>query len=246
MLYQPLVFRSFPQIVAAQSDRHGGVSMEPFASLNLGWSSGDEREKVLENRRIFFGSLGIGLSQIALSHQVHGREILRADQPGNYEGYDALITNRPGLFVAVSIADCVPVLLFDPENQAVVAIHAGWRGTQKAVVAAALQQMQVDFGTKPQDCTAYIGTCISECSFEVNADVADLFESDFKRYDPDRQKFFIDLKKANKAQLTLAGVPESQIEVSPFCTVLNHENHFSYRHEKGKTGRMMAVIGIKN
>ncbi|MBC7921034.1 MAG: laccase domain-containing protein, partial [Ferruginibacter sp.] len=111
LYHQPALFSAFPSLVAAQSKRHGGVSLPPFASLNLGLRSGDEAGNVLENRRRFFGSLGIETDQVALSHQVHGDQILLAGTPGSYEGYDALITGRPGLFVAVSVADCVPVLV---------------------------------------------------------------------------------------------------------------------------------------
>lgn len=245
LLFQnPSVFLPFQAVVAAQSTRHGGVSEAPFASLNLGLSVGDERERVLENRRRFFNGLGVDLHQVATSHQIHGSEILYADTPGHREGFDALITDVPGVFVTVSIADCTPILVFDAQHRAVAAIHAGWRGTAAGIVAKTLAEMQTRFGTRGGDCFAYVGTCIAECSFEVGADVADHFPASFKRFDAEKQKFFVDLKAANAAQLRAFGVPDAQVEISPFCTVQHNADSFSHRLERGKTGRMMATIGF--
>jgi len=244
--YRPTIFSSFTNLIAAQSTRHGGVSPEPFASLNLGLSSGDEREHVLENRRRFFGSLGIDPTEVALGFQVHGDSILLAREPGNYDSYDAFITNQKNVFVAVSVADCTPVLIYDAATGVVAAIHAGWKGTMKQIAAQTLQAMQTHFGSQPAACYAYVGTCISECAFEVDADVADCFEDRFKRFDTVPGKYFVDLKQANRAQLVAAGVPENQIEVSPYCTVTHVQDYFSYRKEGKRSGRMMAVIGMRH
>lgn len=126
-----------------------------------------------------------------------------------------------------------------------MAIHAGWKGTAKRIAVKTLMHAAIEFGTTPKDCYVYIGTCIDECSFEVDADVADEFADDFKRWDAEKGKFFINLKKANFQQLLDLGIPESQIEISRNSTVLNNEDYFSYRKEGGKTGRMMVVIGSK-
>lgn len=243
--YTPSLFSTFPRLIAAQSTRHGGVSRAPFASLNLGLSSGDERGQVLENRQRFFNSLGIDPAEVALGFQVHGDSILYAQQPGNYENYDAFITDQTNVFVAVSVADCTPVLIYDAENEAVAAIHAGWKGTMLQLVTKTLQAMQARFGTQPAHCHAYVGTCISECSFEVDADVADHFESRFKQYDKARNKYFVDLKQANATQLLDAGIPATQVEISPFCTVTHNADYFSYRKEGKQSGRMLAVIGMR-
>jgi YfiH family protein len=244
MYQKPALFNQFPHLVAAQSTRHGGVSPAPFASLNLGLSVGDERENVRENRRRFFNGLGIEPGQVALSHQVHGDGVLYADTPGHREGYDALVTDVPGVFLAVSIADCTPILVFDARNRAVAAIHAGWRGTAAGIVAKTLREMAGRFGTRGADCYTYVGTCIDACDFEVGTDVAEQFTGEFKRFDADRQKFFVDLKGANAAQLRAFGVPEAQLEISPFSTVTHNADYFSHRLERGQTGRMMAVIGL--
>lgn len=244
--YKPEIFNPFSNIIAAQSTRNGGVSPEPLSSLNLSFRVGDEETNVIENRKRFFNGQGIDLQQLATSHQVHGDKILYAMEPGDYNGFDALVTDRKGIFVAVSVADCTPILIFDAENQVVAAVHAGWRGTVEGIVYKTLETMQDHFGTQPEHCFAYIGTCIDECSYEVDADVADYFPDEFKRYDIELNKYFVDLKNGNKDQLLEFGIPDNQIEISPFSTVLNNDQYFSHRKEQGKTGRMMAVIGMKN
>lgn len=107
---------------------------------------------------------------------MHGDKVLYAIEPGDFTGFDALVTDRKGIFVAVSVADCTPILIYDSENEVVAAVHAGWRGTVDGIVFKTLETMQDHFGTQAANCFAYIGTCIDECSFEVNADVADFFQ----------------------------------------------------------------------
>lgn len=240
----PQIFKKFTNLVAAQSTRLGGISPIPYCSLNLGFKSGDTLENVLQNRKLLLDALSIAQDQLAISSQIHSDNILVADCAGNFEGYDAIISNKPNLFVAVTIADCTPILVFDAKNKAVGAIHAGWKGTVAQIVTKTLEKMKSYFGTNAEDCFAYIGTCIDECNFEVGNEVSDLFEDNFKEFDPNRDKFLVNLKKANKFQLLAFGIPESQIEVSDFSTVSDNNRYFSYRIEKGKTGRMMALIGF--
>lgn len=240
---KPSLFAPFANLIAAESTRHGGISPIPFHSLNLGINTEDDSENVTENRQRFFTSLGIGANQLASSLQVHGTEILNATEPGYYTGYDALITNQTGLMVSVTVADCVPVLIYDAKCHAVAAIHAGWRGTVGGIITKTLARMQEEFGSQPKDCYAYVGTCIDDCSFEVGPEVAAQFSTSFVHSDPDTQQAFVDLKAANQQQLLDFGIPASQISVSNFSTVLHNGDYFSYRKEGGQTGRMLAVIG---
>ncbi|AKD56781.1 peptidoglycan editing factor PgeF [Spirosoma radiotolerans] len=240
----PAIFSSFPQLVAAESTRHGGVSPAPFASLNLGINTADETANVDENRRRFFSAIGGSTYPFASSYQVHGTEILYATEAGRYTGHDALITDKPGLLLGVTVADCVPILIYDPAHKAVAAIHAGWRGTVGGIVTKTLTQMQQQFGTTAGQCYAYVGTCIDECAFEVGPEVAEQFDAAFRRANADSDKSFVDLKAANAYLLLTAGIPEKQVEISPFSTVLHNDSYFSYRAEQGQTGRMLAVIGL--
>lgn len=241
----PALFSSFTNLIAAESTRHGGVSTAPFVSLNLGLNTTDEPDHVRENRRRFFGLLGVEPGQFASAHQVHGTDVLHVRQAGRFEGYDALITREPSVLIGVTVADCVPILIYDRANQAVAAIHAGWRGTAGAIVSQTLRQMQQTFGTTPAHCFAYVGTCIDEVSFEVGPEVAQQFSADVKQIDPRTQKHCVNLKAANVNQLVRFGIPDGQIEVSPYSTVLHNDTYFSYRAEQGQTGRMLAVIGIR-
>lgn len=240
----PNIFSRFDKLIAAESTRHGGVSEGPYASLNLGGSTQDKPEHVIENNIRFFNALGVPFETVAKSHQVHEDKILHVRNPGRFEGFDALITNQPNIQLAVTVADCTPILIFDPVTNSAAAIHAGWRGTVKQIVEKTVAMLTAEFGTDPKNCVAYVGTCIDECSFEVGEDVSDHFDEAYKRLDAEKLKYFVDLKAANRDQLIRAGLALENIEVSTFSTVLNNEDYFSYRFEKGVTGRMLATIGI--
>lgn len=233
-------------LIAAESTRHGGVSPAPFASLNLGINTADDIANVDENRQRFFSAIGAAGYSFASSHQVHGTDVLVATEAGRFDGYDALVTNTPGLLVGVTVADCVPILVYDREHQAVAAIHAGWRGTAGGIVTRTLETMQQHFGTTADQCFAYVGTCIDNCAFEVGPEVAEQFAADVKRTDEQTGKSYIDLKAANARLLTNFGIPAAQVDISPFSTVIHNDRYFSYRAEQGQTGRMLAVIGTNN
>jgi YfiH family protein len=245
LLRIPSIFQAYPNLISGESTRHGGISQSPYSSLNLGGSTGDQLEHVLENNIRFFSALGVPFDQVAKSHQVHGCEIIQVTQPERFEGYDALITNVPGIQLAVTIADCTPILIYDPSAKAIAAIHAGWRGTVQEIVYKTLEEMQKQYHSNPKDCVAYIGTCIDQSSFEVGPEVAAHFSEDHKIWNPEKAKFYVDLKKANQDQLLKAGIPAAQIEISKYSTVLHNEDYFSYRNENGTTGRMLATIGLK-
>lgn len=244
MFRKPFIFSQFLQIAAAESTRHGGISPAPFASLNLGKSTADTPENVAENRRRFCAALGFEPGQMAWSHQTHGSEIRHVAAPGGAAGFDALVTAERGILLAVSVADCTPILIFDAKNAAVAAVHAGWRGTAAGIVRKTLQFMADTFGSRPADCFGYVGTCIDECSFEVGDEVAAHFADEFKRFDATSGKFFVDLKQANAAQLLDFGLPPAHLEISPYSTVRDNADYFSHRLERGTTGRMLAVIGL--
>jgi polyphenol oxidase len=187
---------------------------------------------------------------------------------------DGLITATPGLLIAIQTADCIPVIIVDTKRHAVGVFHAGWRGTVKRIVEKGVGEMVRCFGSNPRDMKAAIGPGISGCCYEVGEEVCTKFESQFayasslfrevKESDPVREKYpllfltarapghselpkkiFLDLIEANRQQLIAAGVPKKNIESSQLCTNCHPELLFSYRAEKGKTGRMMAVAGIR-
>lgn len=241
-LIYPSVFTDDAGIVAGFSTRHGGVSQAPYATLNLGLNTGDDPERVQENRRLLAATLGFTLDQIAVAGQVHGDRVLLVTEPGQSPGYDAMVTERPGILLCISAADCAAVLLADPEAGVVGACHAGWRGTVARISEKTVAAM-VERGAAPARMRAYISPCISAAQFEVGPEVAAQFDPAFVHQRPGRARPYVDLKAALRAQLRQAGLPDASIEVSPHCTFSEADRFFSYRAGNGSTGRMMGFIG---
>ena len=188
---------------------------------------------------------------------------------------DGMITATPGLLLAIQTADCLPVIVVDMKRHAVGVFHAGWRGTVQRIVEKGVGEMVRRLGSRPRDLKAAIGPGIHGCCYEVGEEVRTRFESQFsyaaslfrevKESDPVREKYpllfltarapghgelppkiFLDLVEANRQQLLAAGIPKKSIETSSLCTNCHPELLFSYRAERGKTGRMMGVVGIRS
>ena len=229
-----------PGIAAAFSTRNGGVSPPPLG-MNLSFMVGDDPANVRRNRGIFFDALGIPPAQVAIPGQVHGTTVRRVSSPGEYPETDALISSERGLFLCVSVADCVPILLFDPLHNAVGAVHAGWRGTASAIVVAAVEAMHAEFGTLAAGLIASIGPSASGCCYRVGEDVASRFPPPFVR--EEEGESYVDLKGVNRSQLLDAGLRPGNVELSPYCTISDSSLFHSYRRDGAKSGRMMGVIG---
>lgn len=238
------------------SSRLGGVSKEPFSSLNLGLHTGDHDEDVIANRELFCQALGICYDHVVTAEQVHTDKVVvvTAEHLGRgakkyseaISATDALITNIPNIPLLLLFADCVPVLLADPVHRAVGVVHAGWKGTVEKIAQKALTAMGEHFGTNPQDCLAAIAPSIGPCCYIVDNTVVDRLKNQFENWkqfvQPHGDKWYFDLWKANRIQLEEMGVPSNKIVVSKVCTACNHEVFFSYREDKGRTGRMGAAI----
>lgn len=243
MMIEPDIFSPYPNLRALQTTRHGGISREPFASLNLGHNTGDNPENIDRNRRILCSRAEISHSSLVTADQVHGTEVLHARRGGHYSGYDAFITDSPGLYLCILTADCFPVLIYDRERNAVGAAHAGWQGSAANVAGKTLSAMREAFGTKPSSCLAWIGTGISAAAYEVGKEVAARFESRHAHKNPSGT-YQLDLCSINRDQLEQSGIADTAIAVSPFCTARNNRDFYSYRKENGNTGRMISLIGI--
>jgi YfiH family protein len=175
-------------------------------------------------------------------HQVHSARVIvnRGQATRQDEDADALIDNTPGLALGVKTADCVPVLLADPVNRAIAAIHAGWRGTAQQIVPAAIRSMAAEFGTHAPDLHAAIGPSISRCCYEVGPEVAREFGMDAK------ERVHLDLRLINSRQLEAAGVPPLNISVSEACTMCDAaKTYHSFRRDRESAGRMMSWIRIR-
>ncbi|HEX9829762.1 MAG TPA: peptidoglycan editing factor PgeF [Bacteroidota bacterium] len=225
----------------AMSTRVGGVSPEPYG-MNMSFSVGDAKEHVTENRRRFFDGVGILPEQIALPKQCHSATVVPVDAGGEYKSCDGLVSATPGIWLGISVADCVPIILADPRTKAVAALHAGWRGTRQRIVEKGMSLMSDAFGSKPEHIVAYIGPSAGVCCYQVGVEVAEHFSSPVLTHK--NGSVYLDLKLENKRQLQAAGVPIEQIETSPHCTICAPDRFHSYRREKERSGRMMAVVGI--
>lgn len=237
------------------STRLGGVSPAPYESLNVGLSSGDDADRVRENRRRFGSTAGFS-GPWASAHQVHGAEIAVVGKDGtpDREHADAVITTRPGQPVGVYVADCTPVLLADLDGRALAAVHAGWRGTVAGVVTAAIDALHRLAGVHPADLAAAIGPAARRCCYEVGPEVVDALE----QVDPgperdDKEgwraqgprKEHVDLPVMVRRQLRAAGLRAENIHASGFCTLCRPDLFFSYRRDGKVSGRMVAVAELR-
>jgi YfiH family protein len=268
------------------STRHGGVSRAYSTTasrgeLNLGFTADDERDAVAQNRRLLAEAVtGNSAVPLVTVRQIHSNLVLRAgysdagpaQQPAKGDG---LMTDQPGLLLAVMTADCIPVLVADRRRRVVAAFHAGWRGTVRRIVECGVGHLRFHFGSSPEDLIAAIGPGIGACCYAVGEEVQAAFESQFayasdlftEVYDPDpvRLKYpmlflnqrapghappmmslHLDLVEANRRQLIDAGLSPGSIFPAGACTRCHSDRFFSHRAEHGRTGRMMAVIGIRN
>jgi len=232
--------------------RRGGVSSAPWHSLNLGGSVGDDPAHVAENRIHVFNSMGRSPASIHDVWLVHGTDIVYADAPRPLTEpavkADILFTNNPEVSLFMRFGDCVPIMLHDPKKNVIGMAHAGWMGTVRGVVKAALQGMQSHYGCNPKDIVAGIGPSIGVDHYKVGADVVSQFQEKYPN-DVDRVlqtrngSVYLDLWTANVIQLHSAGV--EQIQVSEVCTACHLDDWFSHRAEKGKTGRFGALMALQ-
>lgn len=246
-------FDIFPETISqAVFTRRGGVSPAPFHSLNLGGSVGDDIANVAENRRQIFRAMQRDPASIHDLCLVHGADIIYANAPQALTETpiraDIIFTNNPEVTLFMRFGDCVPILFCDPTKNVIGVAHAGWQGTVRGVVNAAVAGMITRYGSDPKNIIAGIGPSICVNHYEVGADVISQFQEKFPQ-DVQRMvqtkngKTHLDLWASNAIQLQNAGV--EKIQVSGVCTACNVNDWFSHRAEKGKTGRFAALLALR-
>ncbi len=234
----------------AFSTRNGGVSVSPFASLNLGRAVGDDPTTVAHNREAVLRTLGLHERQHVEAQQVHGAAVavVGAGDGGRVlDGVDGLITADSAVVVAVHAADCVPILLADLHRGVVAAVHAGWRGVAAGVVVEAVAVMTRSFGSASSSLLAASGPSIGPCCYEVDEPVI----AQLRRWPwwekvvrpNDRGRWQLDLRAAVRSQLVGAGVLDGQIHTLEHCTKCRSDLFYSYRRER-PTGRMAGLIAL--
>ncbi len=250
--YESLESLEVPGLLHAFCSRNQGVSEGKYASLNLGLRTDDQRDNILANDRIVREAFSIP-SLVRVS-QVHGNEVLVIESHmGQGTKFlslerDALVTDQPGLALAVLTADCVPVALYDPEKRVVAMIHSGWRGTCSRVAASALEAMHEKFGSDPQNVLAGIGPYIGPCCYKVDAPVynaaseefGDTARGFFQNAEPGQYLF--DMKAAIVQTLVQSGVKAGNIGISGLCTACREDLFFSHRASGPATGRQLNFI----
>jgi YfiH family protein len=266
------------------STRRGGLSRaycpdDAPGELNLGFTAADDRDTVAANRRLFAQAItGSSETPLVPIRQIHSSVVRLANSPAASSAQpckgDGLMTDTPGLLLAVQTAGCIPVLVADRKQRVVAAFHAGWRGTVKRIVESGVGRMRFEYGSRPQDLIAAIGPGIGACCYAVGDEVFSSFESQFTYFadlfcevydsDPVRTKYpmlfltqrapghspigpslHLDLIEANRRQLLAAGLTARNIKVLGGCTSCQRDLFFSHRSSKGHAGRMMAAIGIR-
>ena len=254
--YIEVVFPGTPCSTQGFSTRHEGVSRPPYNSLNLGINTQDQQANVEGNRSLLARAFGVNQEALVTPRQVHGSDILVINEPNedyshflSVEG-DAVITNQPNVLIGVCVADCAPILLFDPDKKVVAVVHAGWKGTAAGLVAKTVAGMQSEFGSNPARLHAAIGPCIQKCCYEVDEPVKKAFLQSGVSWDLCAElkspgKWHLDLAAANRALLLQSGLPADSIQVSDQCVCCHSEQFFSYRRDKEESGRQMGFIMLK-
>ena len=239
-------------VTQAVFTRRGGVSPAPWHSLNLGGSVGDDPAHVAANRIRVFQAMGCEPESIHDVWLVHGTDIVYADAPRPLDEpsakADIIFTDNPRVSLFMRFGDCVPILFHDPKKKVIGIAHAGWMGTLRGVVGAAVDGMRSHYGSDPKDIVAGIGPSIGVDHYEVGAEILAQFREKFNSHADAMFEFregriYLDLWKSNSMQLQQAGV--EQIQVSEVCTACHLDDWFSHRAEKGKTGRFGALMALQ-
>jgi YfiH family protein len=250
VFYQFEALSSEAGLIHGVFTRLGGVSAPPFDSLNTSISVSDDQANVEANRRAIYAALGIPPDHVRTVWQVHSAEVVvvNGKQPQAWPPpqADIIITQQPGLGLAMRFADCVPVLLYDPIRRVVGMAHAGWRGTVQHAGRVAVQAMCDSFGCDPADIIAGIGPSIGPCCYEVGPEVVAEVTAAFGGADGLIASgpggiARLDLWAANQRDLRQAGV--ERVEMAGLCTACRRDEFFSHRAE-GVTGRFGALAGL--
>ena len=232
---------SYPHIVHGVFLRHGGMSAGPFASLNVSTEVGDHSDSVKFNRLEICKALDI--KQIVFPCQKHGVDVVRitGDNWTKNHSADALITTEKNIALAVTHADCQAAIFYDPAHEAIALVHAGWRGSVQNIYAKLVDQMKKQLGTNPQDLLVCISPSLGPCHAEFKNYRQEL-PQEFWSFQT--KPHYFDFWKLSRMQITLAGVPEKNIEISEVCTYCNSKDCYSHRRE-AKDGRHATVAVLK-
>ncbi|MDT3696374.1 MAG: peptidoglycan editing factor PgeF [Ignavibacterium sp.] len=242
-ILKPYIFNKFPELIFGFSTIISKNAKPPFY-FNLSFSVGDDKIIVEQNRKEFLEQIGLTENSVSFQRQIHSDIIKTVNHSGDCGQSDALITNKTGLGLAVIIADCTPIFIYDNQNKVIAAVHAGWRGTEQNILGKTLYQLSKEFNSIPKDLNVYVGPSISQNNYEVGEEVAEKFEKKYLiRSD---KKHLLDVSGANYDTLLEFGIPKVQIQRSVLCTFEYRELFHSYRRDGNLSGRSIGVIAIRD
>jgi YfiH family protein len=243
-------FTKYPELLHLVTTKSSDL---PY-SFSLALHTGEDHEKIINNRKNLSRLLETDnpLHYIAANqtHSDHIKVIQKKESKGwtslkdTVENCDALITDTENVMLSILTADCVPILLYDKTRKVIAAIHAGWKGTKAQIAAKTVQKMIEVFGSDPKNIIAGIAPSIGSCCYEVGEDVAKHFFDSPKAFTKKGEKYMLNLPFLNEQQLIGAGLVSTHIEMSHICTSCEVDRFFSYRKEKGCSGRFMSMIGL--
>jgi len=236
------ILTAYPKIVFGFSTKTGAEREAPYY-FNMSKSVNDDEQIVDCNREMFFNALGLKTSQIVFQKQSHTDIITYVDKPGQIGISDALITDKPGIGLAISSADCTPVFLYDKKNMVIAGIHSGWRGTEQKILEKTVQKLKKDFNSCAEDIIAYIAPSISKEVYEVGTEFIEKFDSRYLA--PHNSKYLLDVAGANYDMLLNEGIPKGNIQKSVLCSYQTAGLLHSYRRDGLISGRALGVIALK-
>jgi polyphenol oxidase len=241
----PLLTSKLLDIPHGFTTRAGGVSQGVYHSLNLGLSTGDDPEWVAQNRQRVIQHFGVSTAQVCILEQVHGNNVIVAEPSWHHFQADAMISNQKNLLLVIGVADCVPILFYDPVKQAIGAAHAGWRGTSLKIVEKVLEAMADHYGSILRDLQVVLGPAISRKNYQVGPEVIDAFvKAGFPEhiYDPDGERYRLDVSAANVYLLEHLGV--QHIDRLEPCTFADPSQFYSHRRDGKKRGSHWGIVKL--
>lgn len=245
-----------PGMQAGFTTRNGGSSRAPFNSLNLGFNSGDQASQVEANRGTLARAFDLEPHLLLTVNQVHGSEILVIDQPNPEVSHfqrvasDAIITNQRNIMIGILVADCFPVLLYDQEKHVAGVVHLGWRGMAAGLLGRTIAAMNELFACQPGNLRAAVGPGIGAHKYEVDRPVRDAFREGGAQWEQIATEvslghWQLDLQKSCLLQLDAAGIDRASVEIVAECTCCHKETFFSYRRDRGRTGRQIGFALLR-
>ena len=241
-IIKPYIFNKFPEIIFGFSTKIGGNEKSTF-DFNLSYSVGDNKSIVDSNRELFLKAIGLDAKKVGYQRQTHSDIIKVIHYAGDNGESDALITKKKNLGLAIIVADCTPIFIYDFENKVIAAVHSGWRGTEQKILYKTLIKLKENFDTIPDNLFVYVGPSISTINYEVGKEVAEKFNN--KYIVQKNGKLFLDVSQINYDMLIEFGIPQNQIQKSELCTFEFGSLLHSFRRDGIKSGRSLGVIAIK-